>query len=220
MATEISQDNAVLDRIIGERRSHRKFAATVPSREQIESIIHAGLHAPYAAAAIGSSADYFRRFFVVRKESKAMQALIPLAFAESVAMAAALEKEVSRNAALREQSAAFAGRLAMIRELGMVPGIGTAPIYIVAAEKKGFPPVEQQSQFAVIENMWLKATALGLGFQVVSITAQMADNEPFCRVLGIDPGKWALMGCAVGYPAGHLSPSIRPNAGEVTTWLA
>jgi len=219
MATVTSQDNAVLDRIIGERRSHRKFAAAVPAAEQIESIIHAGLHAPYAAAAIGDSADYFRRFFVVRRDSKAMQALIPLAFAESVAMAKALEQETARNAALREQSAAFAGRLAMIRELGMVPGIGTAPIFIIVAEKKGFPPVEQQSLFAAIENMWLKATAFGLGFQVVSITAQMADSEPFCRVLGIEPGKWALMGCAVGYPAELLSPSIRPSVGEVTTWL-
>jgi len=26
-----------------------------------------------------------------------------------------------------------------------VPGVGTAPYYIIIAERKGFPPVEQQS---------------------------------------------------------------------------
>ena len=220
MATEIEHDNAVLDRIIGERRSHRRFTAAIPPDHMIESIIHAGLHAPFAAAAIGSSTDYFRRFFVIRKDSKAMQALIPLVFGEAVAMASSLERQAEREAVLREQAAGFLERLAMIRSMGRVPGVGTAPFYIVVAEKKGFPPVEQQSLFACMENMWLKATALGLGFQVVSITAQMADNGPFCRILGIEPGQWALMGCAVGYPAEHLSPSIRPSAGEVTTWMA
>ena len=220
MATVTSQDNAVLDRIIGERRSHRRFTAAIPPDDMIESIIHAGLHAPFAAAAIGSSTDYFRRFFVIRKDSKAMQALIPLVFGEAVAMASALERQTERDAALREQAAGFIERLAVIRSMGRVPGVGTAPVYIVVAEKKGFPPVEQQSLFACMENMWLKATALGLGFQVVSITAQMADNEQFCRILGIEPGLSALMGCAVGYPAEHLSPSIRPSAGEVTTWMA
>ncbi|HVP96041.1 nitroreductase family protein [Methanoregula sp.] len=219
MTASADQDNAVLDRIIGERRSHRKFAAGIPSNEMIESIIHAGLHAPYAAAAIGSGTDYFRRFFVIRKDSKAMQALIPLVFGEAVAMADALERETARNAGLREQAAGFLERLAMIRGMGMVPGVGTAPVYLVVAEKKGFPPVEAQSLFACMENMWLKATALGLGFQVVSITAQMAENTAFCHILGIEPGKWALMGCAIGHPAGTLSPSIRPSEKEVTAWL-
>ena len=219
MISAADQDNAVLDRIIGERRSHRRFAAGIPSEEMIESIIHAGLHAPYAAAAIGSGTDYFRRFFVLRKGSKAMQAVIPLVFAEAVAMANALEQQATRDAGLREQAAGFLERLAMIRGMDMVPGVGPAPAYIVVAEKKGFPPVEAQSLFASIENMWLKATALGLGFQVVSITAQMADNAAFCRILGIEPGRWALMGCAIGYPDGTLSPSIRPSEKEVTAWL-
>ncbi len=47
-------------------------------------------------------------------------------------------------------------------------GIGSAPYFIVGAEKKGFPAVEQQFLAHCLENMWLKATALGLGFQLVS----------------------------------------------------
>ncbi|MFY9750116.1 MAG: nitroreductase family protein [Methanoregula sp.] len=218
MTAKTDQDNAILDRIIGERRSHRKFTADIPTDEMIESIVHAGLHAPFAASAIGNSTDYFRRFVVVRKESKAMKALIPLVFEEVVAMASALVRETSHNAGLRSKAAGFINRLAMIRNMGMVPGIGTAPFYIVVAEKKGFPPVEQQSLAHCMENMWLKATALGLGFQLVSVTAQMAVNEQFCRILGLEPGRWALMGCATGYPAEPLSPSIRPSVEEVITW--
>jgi nitroreductase len=219
MTTTADQDNAVLDRIIGERRSHRKFTAQIPTDEQIESIIHAGLHAPYAAAAIGSGTDYFRRFFVVRRDSDAMKALIPLVFEEVTAMAGTLHREISHNTGLREQAASFVNRLEMIKKMGMVPGVGTAPFYIVVAEKKGFPPVELQSLAHCVENMWLKATALGLGFQIVSATAQMAENERFCRILGLECGKWALMGCAIGYPAEPLSPSIRPPVDAVTTWL-
>ncbi|MGB8218979.1 MAG: nitroreductase family protein [Methanoregula sp.] len=218
MATKTEQDNAVLDRIIGERRSCRKFTREIPADVQVESILHAGLHAPFAAAAIGDNKDYFRRFVVVRNGSKAMKEISPLVFETVLAMAGDLEQAAAKNAQLREKAAGFMNRLAMIKDMGMVPGVGTAPFYIVAAEKRGFPPVEAQSLAHCMENMWLKATALGLGFQIVSITAQMADNPKFCRVLGLESGKWALMGCAVGYPAEKLSPSIRPSVTEVTTW--
>ncbi|MGD0534016.1 MAG: nitroreductase family protein [Methanoregula sp.] len=218
MTAKTEQDNAVLDRIIGERRTCRTFTQKIPPDEMIDSIIHAGLHAPFAASAIGSTDDYFRRFVVVRKGSQAMTELIPLVFNEVVAMAGELERAAAKNAQLREQAAGFMNRLATIKNMGMVPGVGTAPFYIVAAEKKGFPPVEQQSLSHCMENMWLKATALGLGFQLVSVTAQMADNPGFCRITGLEQGKWACMGCAIGYPAEKLSPSIRPSAREVTAW--
>ncbi|MHB8100958.1 MAG: hypothetical protein ACYDEF_01985 [Methanosarcina sp.] len=39
----------------------------------------------------------------------------------------------------------------------------------------------------------------------------MADNPSFCEMLGINPGEWALNGCAIGYSAEKLSSSIRPS---------
>jgi nitroreductase len=120
---------------------------------------------------------------------------------------------------LRMQAVGFANRLAMIKKLGKVPGVGTAPYFIVVAEKKGFPAVEQQSLAHCMENMWLKATAIDLGFHLVFATAQMGDNPEFCAMLGINPGEWALMGCAIGYPAEELAPSIRPPVDRVTRWL-
>ena len=209
------QKNAILDGIILERRTHRRFKEEIPSDDLIMDIIHAGLHAPFAAAAVGSEKDYFRRFFIIRKNSETMASLNPLIFGEILRIDHILEK----NEQLRAQATGFMNRLAMIKEMGFVPGVGTAPFYIVIAEKKGFPPVEQESLAHCLENMWLKATALGLGFQLVSITAQMADNVEFCRILGLQSGKWGMMGCAIGYPVEKLSPSTRPSIKDVTTWL-
>ena len=70
-----------------------------------------------------------------------------------------------------------------------------------------------------LENMCLKATALGLGFQLVSATGQMDDNPRLCELLGTNPGEWALNGCANGFPSAVLSPSVRPPVKEVTCWI-
>ena len=77
----------------------------------------------------------------------------------------ALKKEMEKNPEIRKLAGSFAQRLDAIQKMGRVPGIGTAPYYIVVAERKGYPPVELQSLAHCMENMWLKATALGLGFQ-------------------------------------------------------
>ena len=213
------QKNAILDEILATRRSYRMFLPVIPPEDDIRRIIHAGLLAPYAAAAVGSSKDYFRRFFVFKNGSKSMVAVQPLIFRAVNTMAAELDHAMESNPKLRSQAVTFVERLSLIKKMGKVPGVGTAPYYIVVAEKKGFPPVGLQSLAHCLENMWLKATALELGFQLVSVTSQMSDNAEFCKVLGIPAGEWELAGCAVGYPKDELSPAIRPAVEDVTTWL-
>ena len=71
------QKNIYLDQILAERRSYRMFSTAVPEPDAIRRILHAGLLAPYAAAAVGGSKDYFRRFFVMKKGSQSMDAAIP-----------------------------------------------------------------------------------------------------------------------------------------------
>jgi len=220
MCTETAeQRNICLDQILAERRSHRLFTPEVPPGETILRIIHAGLLAPYAAAAVGNSGDYFRRFFVMKKGSASMDAAALLAMRQVTLMAEDLEKTMEKNPALRKMAISFVQRLAGIRKMGRVPGTGTAPYYIVVAERKGFPPVEQQSLAHCLENMWLKATALNLGFQMVSVTAQMSSDPAFCAILGITMGEWELMGCAIGYPREELGLSVRPPVDDVTRWL-
>jgi nitroreductase len=220
MGDDISiQKNVYLDQVLAERRSHRQFRPEFCSEEEIRRILHAGLLAPFAAAAVGNSHDYFRRFFVMRKGSESMNAAIPLVMRQIQKLSADLEQVMQKDPSLRVKAAGFVRRLSMIQSGGVIPGIGTAPYYIVVAERRGYPPVELQSLAHCLENMWLKATALGLGFQLVSVTSQMSSDPAFCALLGIPPGEWELMGCAVGYPADELSPSIRPPVEDVTAWL-
>lgn len=213
------QVNEILDEIILQRRTHRRFRDEIPPDVMILDIIKAGLHAPFAAAALGGGEDkYFRRFFVVRKNSTTLAAIRPLIYEAAMKVADDLEHAVEADEHLAVQIAGFMGRLAMIRKLGTVPGIGTAPLCIFVAEKRGFPPVEQQSLAHCMENMWLKATASGLGFQLVSITAEMSGSPEFCKIIGLQTGRWALNGCAIGYPLEELPPSTRPPVEDVTTW--
>jgi len=213
------QKNMHLDQILADRRSYRMFRPEYPEPDDIRRILHAGLLAPYAAAAVGGSKDYFRRFFVMKKGSASLDAAVPLFMEQATSMALGLEKEMATNPVLRQKAVSFVQRLGMIRKMGRVPGVGNAPYFIVVAERRGFPPVELQSLAHCLENMWLKATALELGFQIVSLTSQMSGNPVFCNILGIPVGEWELMGCAVGYPADELSPSIRPPVEDVTRWL-
>ncbi|MDO9326740.1 MAG: nitroreductase family protein [Methanoregula sp.] len=213
------QKNRHLDQILADRRSYRQFRPEFPEEGEIRRILHAGLLAPYAAAAVGGSKDYFRRFFVMRKGSKSLNSVIPLIMKEVTVMAQGLEMEMETNPVLRQNAVSFVQRLGMIQKIGRVPGVGNAPYFIVVAERKGFPPVEHQSLAHCLENMWLKATALELGFQLVSITSRMSGNAEFCKIMGIPTGEWELMGCAIGYPADELSPSIRPPVEDVSRWL-
>jgi nitroreductase len=213
------QKNSYLDQVLAERRSYRMFKPDKPAKDNIERIIHAGLLAPYAAAAVGGSRDYFRRFFVMENGSASVEEMIPLIMEEVVRMTTEIESAMKNDTRLREKAVGFVSRLQAIRKMGKVPGVGTAPYYIVVAERRGFPPVELQSLAHCLENMWLKATALGLGFQIVSVTSRMSDNPAFCRILGVPVGEWEFMGCAIGYPQEELPPSIRPPVENVTSWL-
>ena len=107
--------------------------------------------------------------------------------AHVMTMADKLESEMEKNPKLRAQAVMFVQRLSMIKKRGMVPGVGTAPYYIVVAERRGFPPVELQSLAHCLENMWLKATALDLGFHIVSITQKCQMIQSSVRFLGFPP---------------------------------
>jgi nitroreductase len=210
----------ILDEIINARRTYRMFRPEVPPEEHISGIIQAGLAAPFAAAAIGGKGnEYFRQFFVFPRDSRDLVIAGGILLQKVHMMADDLEKGMKHKPALRSTAEPFSRRLEMIRKAGVVPGIETAPYYIVVAERKGFPPVEQQSLAHCLENMWLKATVLNLGFQLVSVTGQMGSDPEFCRLLGIPPDVFELNGCAVGYYQEQLPPSIRPPADQVTKWM-
>jgi nitroreductase len=200
-------DVAVIRQVIGERRSVRSFSEEAPAREALEQILAAGLAAPYAAAmAPGVTLD--RRFFVLPRGSAAL-----------AAAAAAIQAHAAAALAAGELPAPLRARLEPVAQ-GRILGVGTAPWYVVVAERASMAPVQQQSLAHALENMWLTATVLGLGMHLVSVTTTMADDPAFCGVLGLPVGEYALNGCAIGEPAQRPEPRSLPDVAAATTWLA
>lgn len=212
----IKECDRVLNYVIESRRSIRKFKSEVPPRELVEQVIRAGLLAPYSGLAV--SRDDFRRFMIIPKESKSTAHVAALLKRRIVALYEQLDRQMQQNELLRERGQLFLRSLKVMSQQG-VPNIGKAPYYIVVAEQRGIPPVEQRSLAHCMQNMWLKATALGLGFQLLSITAQMTEDKEFCDLLEIPFGEFAFDGCLLGYPDAVPKPPKRPHANEVTRWI-
>jgi nitroreductase len=204
MSPSTDEAARVLTKVITARRSVRGFSEAMPARSDIERVIAAGLAAPYAAAmSAGGVLD--RRFFVLSPASAALSAA-----------ARAIQSHAQQALAAPETPAPLRARLQPVAE-GRILGVGTAPYYIVVAERQGL--VAQQSLAHALQNMWLMATSLGLGMHLVSVTTMMGDDAGFCEVLGLPIGEFALNGCAVGVPA--QAPAVRPapDVGSHTTWL-
>ena len=205
------EHSAALEVIIKSRRSVRAFSAISPSQEAIESIIQAGLLAPFGALAVVGSTD-FRKVFVIRSSSAVMEAAADILKNKMAKLADELEKKVGR--------APFVQNLKRVGQQG-VSGVGNAPYYVVVGEKKGMPPVAAQSLSYCLENMWLRATSLRIGLQLVSATTQMESDPDFCGLLNISCGEYALDGCALGYPADNyrLPPVEYPSLTKSVSWL-
>jgi len=205
------EHSAALDVIIRARRSVRAFSLTPPSQEAIEAIIQAGLLAPFGARAVAGRPD-FRKVFVIRNSSAAMEAAADILKNRMAKLADELEKKVG--------PVPFVENLKRIGQQG-VPGVGNAPYFVVVGEIKGMPPVAAQSLSYCLHNMWLKATSLGIGLQLVSATMQMDSDPDFCRLLGIPVGEYALDGCALGYPVDNYQPpSVEyPTLAKSVSWL-
>jgi len=195
---------AAITQVISERRSIRSFSDTVPNRKGVEQILAAGLAAPYAAAmSPGQTLD--RRFFVLSRGSAAQKAA-----------AAAIQARAEKALTAPETPPPLRARLESVAQ-GRILGVGTAPYYVVIAERQGMAAA--QSLAHALENMWLMATALGLGMHLVSVTTTMADDATFCGILGLPVGEYALNGCAIGLPAQTPDARPVPDVEGVTTWL-
>jgi len=217
LATSKSKEyNQALDWLIESRRSIRKFKPDTFPRELVEQIIQAGLLAPYSGLAVFR--NDFRRFVVIPRESKSTVQIAALLKRRISNLCKQLEAQMIQNTFMREHGKAFLQNLKTMRQKG-IPNVGKAPYYIVVAEQKGIPPVEQRSLAHCMQNMWLKATALGIGFQLLSITAQMAKDKEFCSLLDIPFGQFAMDGCLIGIADMIPPPSRRPRPDEVTKWI-
>ena len=212
-----AEDNAVLDRIIENRRSVRAFQKDrMPSREMLEAIIRAGLWAPFGLAMLPPGAEV-RKFVVIRSGSPALPKIHALLRQEARKAGEGMAKSFEGRP-MPEHIERWVARMAKTAESGL-PGFEDAPSLIIVAERRLTMEVEIKSIPHVLQNMWLKATALGLGFQLLSILERLSDSGEFSGILGLPPGLFAYAGGVVGFPAQEPAPGRRPDAKESTSWI-
>ena len=209
--------NKWLDNVIEHRRTVRSFKTNIPSKKDIEAIIHAGLWAPYAGLAITDGQD-FRRFFVVQNGSPALGRIAELIRQQAKVSLQEMEKLFAEKPFLREKGKAYLSRISNMAENGF-PDMLNAPCLIVIAERKGIPPAERQSLAHVVQNMWLKATALGIGLRLTSVIERLSESEDFCGLLGVSLGEFAFTGCIIGFSAEEPKVRKRPDDRGVTKWM-
>jgi len=208
--------SAILEEIMVSRRTVRRFTAQVPARELVERVVRAGLLAPYSG--LGVSGDEFRRVVVISRESPAMAQATVLLRRGIRASRQRLEAEMAQDPKVRAGGQAYLHVL-QLADREEAPIVAKAPYYIVVGEQRGIPHVEHCSLAHCLQNMWLEATALGLGFQLVTATQGLTDDAEFCRLLGLPVGEYVLDGCLVGY-AGEVPAAVRrPDPRRVVSWL-
>jgi nitroreductase len=199
------QHITVLEEIIRSRCSCRSFSGQVPD-EVLQKIVESAVYAPFAAGA-GIPLKEGRRIFIFRQWTETMDQARQIITAQLRSGALKIGMVVRLFPFLRKKMQFFADRISTTAEKG-IPGLTEGSFYIVAAEKKGFPPIAEQALAHVMENMWLTATAHGVGFQMLSVTNGLAKNAQFMQLLDLPPKEWALNGCMIGMPK-HLPKGKR-----------
>ncbi|MFL0194169.1 nitroreductase family protein [Clostridium sp. WILCCON 0269] len=211
------EESKILDKIIEMRRSVRLFKKELPSKEIVEAIVNAGLWGPYAGL-VGPLDKDFRKFYVTLGEDEKLIKLNEIIKKYLKGFLENFEKEMQENLFIREKGKNYHKVLSGMVHGGL-PGLIEAPCIIIVAEKRGIPPVEKQSLAHVMENMWLKAASLNLGFRLISVIEGLTESKEFCELLDVNYGEYAFNGCIIGYPENEHTQGKRPILEDVITWL-
>jgi len=205
--------SVALDEVMKARHTVRAFDPAPLKKEDVNEIISAGLTAPYAAIAVGGRKD-FRKIFVIPADS-------PMRIKIRDLVVAKFPKYVEDF----EKSAGPVPFVKMLKAGGprMAAGLFDKPCMVIAGERWGVPAIAPESLSFCLENMWLKAASLKIGFQLMSVISGMklGNDEDFCRILGLTPGEYYLDGFGLGYPASsyHQPPVIYPDFESSVKWL-
>ena len=208
-----SAHSLALDDVMRARHSVRSFGPAPLEKEDVNQILRAGLIAPYAAMAVVGKPD-FRKFFVVPAGSAAQEKIKGIVAAKFPVYVEEIEK-----------SAGLTPFVKMLKSggPGMARSLFDKPCVVFAAERWGIPAIAPESLSYSMENMWLKATALKIGFQLLTIIPGMklGNDEGICQLFGIRPGDYYLDGFALGYPASdYQQPPIKyPGFESNVKWL-
>lgn len=200
-------DNERFDLILEKRSTCRSFSDKLPAKEDIDKIITAGKLAPYASID-ARSIDIFRHFYVIFRDDPKMDVIDRLIKEQSATDLQNRLKEKETDLFLKENGERVEKLWANVAKNGEST-FPNPPCLIVVAEWRGARRAERQSLAHLMENMWLKATALNLDFQIISVIENMVNNQEFCDLFDLPVDRYGFHACVVGYANEGLTRNSR-----------
>lgn len=196
------EDAAVLDRILEARWTCRAFTDEVPTKEEVEEVIQAGIISPYASVASREVVP-FRHFYVLFKDDPRLPVIGEILKKQSAQDIVDFHKKQETDEFLRDNADSLLKMWQNGADHGF-PVFPNPPCLVVIAEWRGARMAERQSIAHMIENMWLKATAMNLDFGIWSIFESLTDNEEFCQMFDLPKGRYGFHACVIGHHKGDV----------------
>lgn len=213
----MGEKSNVLSAIIQARRSSRSFTNDIPPEKAMKEILQSAIFAPFGRAT-NLPAEEIRKLFVFSQDTESIRRARELLFLEIRRVARKVKIAIQFFPFLRKKMGPFSDRISVMAKDG-IPGLVEGAFYVVVAVKKGFPAMEKQTIAHAMQNMWLSATAHGLGFQLVSTTGIMSRNKEFMHMLGLKPGDYELDGCIIGVPRMAPESCDERQLEDFVTWV-
>jgi len=188
-----------LEHIITIRRTTRSFSGENLSDEQVDQILRSAVYAPFGGAT-GLPLKEVRKIFVFKTNSEAMKIVNDVLVATIRSKARLMGIVLAILPFLKKKLGTFYNRLKAIERYG-IPSMKMGSHFIIIAEKKGIPSVQRQSIAHALQNMWLSATSVGAGFQLISAIGIISNNARVLKLLNLPYNKYQLDGCVIGVPA-------------------
>jgi nitroreductase len=207
-----------LQTIIRSRRSIRSFSKGTLSSEYVNEILKAAIYAPYAATATGLPLSKVRKIFVFTIGTNQMEVVKEILLSEIASFAKKMRIASTILPFLKKKTSSFSNKQNTIVKNG-IPSLTDGSYFIVIAEKKGFPSNEKQSLAHVMQNIWLTATNLNIGFQLLSVVGILSNNQRFLELLKLPKNQYQLDGCIIGIPKDKPEEKPEINVDEFITWI-
>lgn len=222
--TEPVKSKKSLESIITSRSTQRKFSVDkIPSKEDIEKLILAGIHAPFPALGTDSLTNP-RTFIVIQNgtpEWKRLRSIVMkkgkfyYSLARKRKLLLLLNRLTPKRHRVKKKVISdlkiFARQI--VEHRGHFAFFDTAPYWVVIAERRHMPIIltklARQSMGHCLQNIWLRATDLGMILQPVSSIYQLQNDKEVCRLLGLEGRNWEMDSFFVGYHDKALQPVRR-----------
>ncbi|MFH0735634.1 MAG: nitroreductase family protein [bacterium] len=212
MMEQITLKKTILD-VIEQRKSIRNFTNEKLLIEDVNNIIKSAIYAPYGGAT-GIALKEIRKIFIFTRETGKLKKAQELIYSDIRKSA----KAIKFLSFFMRKMKPFSKRLNTLSKAG-IPALDEASCFIVIAEKKGFPSIEKQSIAHAMQNMWLAATSMNIGFSLISATGMMVKNKEFVNLLGLPYGEYEIDGCVIGIPKSIQVRKREINTDDFVTWI-